>query len=350
MSACLSPEVLAALAAGEGAPGGDGGEAAAHAESCAACRREVAAQRELRALLGAVPAPRLARARREELAAEVLARADERPVQRRARRRVIAVVAPLAVAAAAAAVVLAVRGPAPSASEPTRTAERPGAHVRDSDSASSAGPGPQRPDPGQDPAGAVRAAGGVRAALPGASDPAPGSGPAEPALAASGAAEAAGSSNGGPDAEPSAEPGQAPGGPSENRTGSAAGPRRPAVRSNAVFAGAGEATGPGRRRVVEAGTIWDGTGAPPSATALAAFREGWTALREQRHAAAIAAFDRAADPVIAEDAAYWAAIAAERAGDHAAARRRLSDFLARFPASPRAPAARLAVERLSLAE
>ena len=43
--------------------------------------------------------------------------------------------------------------------------------------------------------------------------------------------------------------------------------------------------------------------------AAAAFRNGWEALRAERYRDAIAAFDRASDPVVAEDAAYWAAAA-----------------------------------------
>jgi hypothetical protein len=77
-----------------------------------------------------------------------------------------------------------------------------------------------------------------------------------------------------------------------------------------------------------------------------AFREGWEALREQRFDAAITAFDRASDPVVAEDAAFWAAIAAQRAGRTDDARRRLTNFLQRFPASPRADDARTALESL----
>ena len=53
------------------------------------------------------------------------------------------------------------------------------------------------------------------------------------------------------------------------------------------------------------------------------------------------------DPVVAEDAAFWAAIATERAGDSDGAATRLRTFLDRFPASPRAEAARAALERVT---
>jgi TolA-binding protein len=80
---------------------------------------------------------------------------------------------------------------------------------------------------------------------------------------------------------------------------------------------------------------------------MAAFRRGWEALRAHHHAQAIAAFDLATDPVVAEDAAFWAAIATERAGDLDGAATRLRDFLDRFPGSPRAETARAALERIA---
>lgn len=81
-------------------------------------------------------------------------------------------------------------------------------------------------------------------------------------------------------------------------------------------------------------------------TPVVAFRRGWEALRAQRYADAIAAFDKATDPVVAEDAAFWSAIAAQRGGDLDDARKRFDSFLSRFPASPRADAARRAREVL----
>ena len=69
------------------------------------------------------------------------------------------------------------------------------------------------------------------------------------------------------------------------------------------------------------------------------FRLGWLALREHREHDAIAAFDHADDPSIAEDAAFWAAVAAERAGDRASALERFERFVAAFPHSEHAAAA-----------
>lgn len=122
------------------------------------------------------------------------------------------------------------------------------------------------------------------------------------------------------------------------------------IEQVAVFAGSVEVMTGTTRHVIVAGQTWDRLPEPvpplQPASSLAAFREGWTQLRANNHAAAIAAFDRAIDPVVAEDAVYWAAIAAERLGNTADARRRFADFLARFPASPRSDAARTALVRL----
>ncbi len=79
---------------------------------------------------------------------------------------------------------------------------------------------------------------------------------------------------------------------------------------------------------------------------IAEFRIGWEALHDKRYADAIAAFDRATDPAVAEDAAFWAAIAAQRAGQIDDARKRLDGFLQLFPQSPRTESARRALESL----
>jgi hypothetical protein len=87
------------------------------------------------------------------------------------------------------------------------------------------------------------------------------------------------------------------------------------------------------------------TWTPPvtPATSLAMFRAGWKALRDERYGTALAAFDLARDPVVAEDAAYWAAVAASRAGRDREARTRFEAFLKDFPDSTRADAARSAL-------
>jgi hypothetical protein len=121
-----------------------------------------------------------------------------------------------------------------------------------------------------------------------------------------------------------------------------------------VFAGTAQVTtSGGRLQVIDAGDVWMRPPEPTLAAepiaidSLAAFRLGWEELRAHHHAEAIAAFDRATDPVVAEDAAFWAAIASERAGDLEGAAARLRVFLDRFDASPRAEAARAALERVT---
>jgi hypothetical protein len=78
-----------------------------------------------------------------------------------------------------------------------------------------------------------------------------------------------------------------------------------------------------------------------------AFERGWTALREGRFADAIAAFDQVNNVAVTEDAAYWAAIASARSGDHSDAARRLSAFVAKFPTSARLAEARALLARVA---
>lgn len=84
--------------------------------------------------------------------------------------------------------------------------------------------------------------------------------------------------------------------------------------------------------------------APPSG--VAAFRAGWEALRAGQPRVARAHFERADNPAVREDAAYWAAVASERAGERVEAARRFREFARLYPASPRAADARAAAARL----
>jgi len=129
--------------------------------------------------------------------------------------------------------------------------------------------------------------------------------------------------------------------------------RRGVLVTTAVFAGTAHVTAKGRSQVIDAGDVWIREAEPQrpveakATDSLAAFRTGWEALRAHHHPQAIAAFDRATDPVVAEDAAFWAAIATERAGDLDGAATRLRAFLERFPSSPRAEDARTALQRVT---
>lgn len=115
-----------------------------------------------------------------------------------------------------------------------------------------------------------------------------------------------------------------------------------AIVSVEVVVGSARIVGPDQRVTLEHDTLW--TAEPPAISlALASFRNAWLALRAGRDHEAIVLFDRATDPTVAEEASYWAAVAARRAGDEADARERFTEFLARFPASPYADQARAAL-------
>jgi hypothetical protein len=110
-----------------------------------------------------------------------------------------------------------------------------------------------------------------------------------------------------------------------------------------VFSGSVERIDAAVHATIEAGEAW--TPPPGPKTSLAAFRAGWQALREGRNSDARSAFVLATDPVVVEDATFWAAVAAERAGDDDAAAR-YDAFAVQFPDSAHVDAARAAAARL----
>ena len=78
---------------------------------------------------------------------------------------------------------------------------------------------------------------------------------------------------------------------------------------------------------------------PPALPGEADFRAGMTALRDGDAAAAATSFGAAcvaSHSALADDACFWSGAAARRAGQSAAARRALEQFIARFPGSARA--------------
>jgi hypothetical protein len=120
--------------------------------------------------------------------------------------------------------------------------------------------------------------------------------------------------------------------------------RRGVIVTAQVFAGTAQIEEDGRTRIVEAGEVWTPA---PAVSSLQLFRTGYEQLRAGHFDDAIAAFDRATDPVVLEDAQFWAAIACERAGKKDEAVRRLKAFMEAFPASPRVDDARSALERVT---
>jgi hypothetical protein len=314
---CHSFEELAAIATGKGDD--------VHAATCARCAALIEEQRAIRALARSLRPPTLEADRRVMLAAEIMAAADAPP-----RRRTRLAIGLGLGAAAAAAIVFVVRASVPASPMAAAIAhEPPDIHVPDRSVAAESVPlDPEissaeiRPAADADltrdttperdivtlRAGTLaidaRATRGVQVRL------------------ATTRVEIA-------------------------RARAQITAKQGTIETVRVFAGSVEVIDNGKRHVIVAGATWDRL-SPPVATpalSMAAFRDGWTALRAGDHAAAIAAFDRAIDPVVVEDAVYWAAVASERAG-LPDAKRRFTDFLARFPTSPRADAARTAIDRL----
>ena len=85
----------------------------------------------------------------------------------------------------------------------------------------------------------------------------------------------------------------------------------------------------------------------PREQAMSDFREGWTSLHDEEYEDALAAFDRATDPIVLEDAAYWAAVATQRLGHRDDAVVRFRAFVVAFPSSPRIDDARHAISVLT---
>jgi TolA-binding protein len=104
------------------------------------------------------------------------------------------------------------------------------------------------------------------------------------------------------------------------------------ILSVQVVVGSARIDSPQQRVTLQHDSLWIPS---PSASqrSMAIYRDGWIALRAGRNHEAMALFDRVTDPVAQEDAMYWAAIAAQRSGETALARKRIADFLARFPRS-----------------
>ena len=246
---------------------------AAHGAECLACRRALVEQRELVAQLAMLPAPSLDRARRQALAAEVMARADLRDDTRALPRRRAGRYVAGVLAAAALAVVIVREDRGLSA----RVERRALAVIETARPAPEPAPRPERAARAPDPASEA------------------------PLVEA-----------------PAIEP-----------------PAPKLDRARQVFGAAAKH----RQAEIDRELLVE-------QTPVAAFRAGWEALRAARYADAIAAFDRATDPAVAEDASFWAAIAAQRAGQADDARKRLDLFLATFPDSPRAEDARRAREVL----
>jgi TolA-binding protein len=364
---CPSGARLAAAASGEDRAAAD------HAATCSSCAAALAREQATRALAAGAPAIRLGSARRAAMRASLLARSDAMfvPGQPRADRRRAVVGLGLVAAAAVIAIALGVAGHARSnAADPVaRGSAGPGSPAAPIAPAASGGtPGTSAPE-------IVREA--PRAASADLSGPPQGAALTRGAAPTQGAAiESRGARL--------QQDGDAVRVTDGAVTIDARGRRTTEVRIGAarvtvadaqvrvvarasqllqvkVLAGSAEVAVARQVWIVDVGEVWRAPlPAPPPplppapaprpvepparSAAVDAFRIGWEALSAGRHADAIAAFDRATDPRVREDASYWAAVAAARAGDDQDARRRLRAFLAAFPSSPRAAEARAALE------
>ena len=308
---CLDSHEIARAAAGELPPD--------HLDQCLTCRRLVDEQRSLRHLAQRLAAPTLTRERRQRIAAEVLAAADQLAAPRR--RVPIAAVGVAFAAAAAAAAAAAVVWPrvgAPSAEVVAPPALSAAVHrdplgAPDRAVAMLEVPAPLSPARIEDvQTHVIHEVRGGRDVL----------------TLADGSITL--DSRDARDVDVRVAETLVHVNTARVRVHARAG----AILSVQVIAGSAEIETPSRRVRVEPETTWF---AEPSREQLAvrAFRDGWVALRDGRNAVAIGLFDRATDGAVAEDAAYWAAVAAVRAGDPSAAHR-LAEFVRRFPSSPRA--------------
>jgi hypothetical protein len=323
---CPEPGRLAAAVTGEDAAVLD------HARDCLPCRAALVEQRQVITALRTLARPAMRPERRAELAAEVMAASDA-PQPRWRGERVMAIVAGAVAAAAVAMIVLAMQtrhAQAPSAPEIT-TRDEPAIAFRNA----------ARLPP-------VRYAAPERARVIASG--------ADYARAHEGEQDVVVLRDGELSVDATdREPVTIIAG--DTRVVIAASrakvvARRGVIVTTRVFAGTAEVTTNGRSQVIDAGAVWtrepENTAEPAaSADSIAAFRAGWEHLRAHRHPQAIASFDRATDPVVAEEAAFWGAIASERAGDADGAATRLRAFLERFPSSPRADDARAALVRVA---
>jgi hypothetical protein len=332
---CPAPELLA-----EAVTSNDG-EILTHVAECAQCQELLDGQREVHALLAALPDRPLTPARRESLAAEILAHADVVPAARRGR-----LVPILAIAIAVAAIIALV------ADLPNRgRTEQPIA----------AAPLPP-PPPTPTPAPRVSPLPEPPPVAPAPEVITPAPPPVVPAVAKAkigGGGEFAREARGDRDVV------DLTGG---DVTVDSVGARtvsvvhgdtavvaksakvqvvakRGVIAQVTVIAGSAEVTVGGKRMVIEQGMTWERNASREDS--LAAFRTGWEALRSGDNAAAIAAFDQATDEVVAEDALYWSAIASERLHDDTGAVTRYRSLIEKFPKSPRVAAAETAIARLA---
>lgn len=105
------------------------------------------------------------------------------------------------------------------------------------------------------------------------------------------------------------------------------------VISVQVVVGSARIDSAAQRVTLQRDSLWMPSVSDTAQHSMAIYRQAWLALRSGKNREAMDLFDRVTDPVAREDATYWGAIAAKRAGDSDVARKRIERFLAEFPHS-----------------
>lgn len=302
MTRCLPAADLARLVAT--------GAEEPHLSECLPCRRRFEADTAARAAIRELPAPVLGAAHKRALAAELIARAQAEPVRRRRRLPLVA-----AAGALAAALALVVAWPART---DAISPEAPDAVAAEDTAMSSAMTALTEAPPGLGAPALEASRGAVVSHAVGRER--------DTIVLADGTLAIDTRSARGVDVRV---------GDTVVRVQDASvtiRARKRAIVSVQVVVGAARIDSAEQHVTLQRDSLWL-PGPTAQQRSLAAFRDGWIALRAGKHREAMALFDQVTDPVAREEASYWAAIAAKRSGDGALATARLEKFLHDFPSS-----------------
>lgn len=108
--------------------------------------------------------------------------------------------------------------------------------------------------------------------------------------------------------------------------------RKRTIISVQVVVGAARITSADQHVTLQRDSLWI-PGPSAMQQSMSTFTAAWIALRAGRNHEAMELFDRVTDAVATEEAMYWAAVAAKRAGDLDDASQRFARFLQKFPGS-----------------
>jgi hypothetical protein len=314
VTSCLDPgQIARVLSLGIDEP---------HLRECLDCRRRFDADRATRDALRVLPVPALSRARREALAAEIIASADHRPLRRRRTRLVAAVSSAIAMAATVSLVAWWPQTPVSIAASSVVESPSEATAIRSASVASDDAP----PD-----VEVAAFAPPVIAATRGTTFRHATGIDRDVVTLVDGALELDTRSARRVDVRV---------GDSIVRVENAAvkiEARTRSIVSVRVIVGSARIDSPDEHVTLQRDSEW--IPAPPAAPessakarSLAAFRDAWIALRAGRNREAMSLFDGVTDEVALEEASYWAVIAARRANDPSLDTR-IAAFLRAFPRS-----------------